>query len=92
MFFEAFVNAQRRSDIHNYGLVGFLRDDGTAACKKLRFAVNKLSLYKCVMINVERTRGVNYIEGLTKVQNPHREMLCVHSCSFSKGNDKVVSF
>jgi len=43
-------------------VAGFLRDDGTAVCKRLDWKANELSLYKVVLLNTPELRrlGVEY--------------------------------
>jgi hypothetical protein len=69
MFKEALLHAQSREDINDYGLVGFLRYDDAAVSKTTDEAKNKVSIYKCVLVNVNKTRGSNYIPGLKKASN-----------------------
>lgn len=68
MFKEALLHAQSREDINDYGLVGFLRYDDAAVSKTTEEAKNKVSIYKCVLVNVNKTRGSNYIPGLKKFE------------------------
>ena len=87
MFKEAFLYAQNREDINDYGVIGFGRyericwseyysnrdcsesDTTTTASKATDGAKDKLSLCKCVLVNVNKTRGTNYISGLKKVMH-----------------------
>ena len=67
-FLEAFMSAQNIPNVQSYGLIGLLRDRGTA--KKCRYDVktNVLSIYKCLLVNaagLER-EGIEYNKTLTK--------------------------
>lgn len=46
MFREAFVAVQRHPFITRAAVAGFLRDDGTAVCKRMDWKSDELSLYK----------------------------------------------
>ena len=52
MFREAFINVQANPVLSQIAVAGFLRDDGTAVCKRLEWKTNELSLYKIVLLNL----------------------------------------
>ena len=52
MFREAFINVQANPVLSQIAVAGFLRDDGTAVCKRLEWKTNELSLYKMVLLNL----------------------------------------
>ena len=66
MFWSAFLAVQRHNLLPCVAVAGFLRDDGTAVCKKLEWKVDELSLYKIVLLNLGKLRrlGVQYQQDL----------------------------
>ena len=62
MFQEAFLSVQANPILSRIAVAGFLRDDGTAVCKRLEWKTNELSLYKIVLLNLGalKTLGVEY--------------------------------
>jgi len=62
MFREAFVAVQRHPFITRAAVAGFLRDDGTAVCKRMDWKSDELSLYKVVLLNIDELMrlGVEY--------------------------------
>ena len=66
MFWAALLAVQRHNLLPRVAVAGFLRDDGTAVCKKLEWKVDELSLYKIVLLNLGRLRrlGVQYQQDL----------------------------
>mmetsp|Transcript_42005 Transcript_42005/g.97244 ORF Transcript_42005/g.97244 Transcript_42005/m.97244 type:complete len:720 (-) Transcript_42005:54-2213(-) len=66
LFWEAMVAVQQRPSLLKVAIAGFLRDDGTATCKKRDWTSNELSLYKVVLLNNRELRrlGAEYLPGL----------------------------
>jgi len=52
MFHDAMVAMQRHSFMPRSAVSGFLREDGTAVCKKLEWKSDEMALYKIVLLNV----------------------------------------
>jgi hypothetical protein len=52
MFRDAFVTVQGHAQLNQMAVAGFLRDDGTAVCKRLEWKANELALYKVVLLNL----------------------------------------
>jgi hypothetical protein len=79
MFTKAFLAAQTRLDIRKYGVIGFLRfvyyyfqwlivrDDGRTCLHSSTFNEDALALDRALLINVEKTRNISFVSGLTKV-------------------------
>ena len=63
MFRDAFLAVQKHNFTSQAAVSGFLRDDGTAVCKKLDWKTDEMSLYKVVLLNLTELRrlGVEYI-------------------------------
>lgn len=82
MFVRALLAAQTRLDILKYGVIGFLRfklalniltlprDDGRSCLHSGTFHEDALALDRALLINVEKTRNISYIPGLTRVCSP----------------------
>ena len=51
-FEDAFVAVQTNQFLPSAGISGFLRDDGTAACKRDSWRTDVPSIYKAVLVNV----------------------------------------
>jgi hypothetical protein len=68
MFWEAFMSVQRHPSLTRIAVAGFLRDDGTAVCKRLEWTADVLSLYKIVLLNLGTLKalGVEYMKDLRK--------------------------
>ena len=66
MFWEAFLSVQRNPSLTHVAVAGFLRDDGTAVCKRLEWKSDVLSLYKIVLLNLGtlKSLGVEYAKDL----------------------------
>jgi hypothetical protein len=62
MFWDAFLEVQRHTSMPGMAVAGFLRDDGTAVCKKLDWKSNEPALYKVVLLNcsILSKLGVEY--------------------------------
>jgi hypothetical protein len=62
--YQAFMQVQSAHSVYHgrVCMAGFLRDDGTAACKKNDWAKNSPSLYKAVLLCLDRleAKGVAY--------------------------------
>jgi len=73
MFWEAMVAVQQHPNLVRFAIAGFLRDDGTATCKKKDWKVDVLSLYKIVLLNNRQLKrlGVEYLPGLLKFEDIH---------------------
>jgi len=56
MFREAFMAVQRHTFLPRAAVAGFLRDDGTAVCKKSDWKSDELSLCKIVLLNLAELR------------------------------------
>eukprot|EP00928_Gymnodinium_smaydae_P033333 TRINITY_DN23908_c0_g2_i1.p1 TRINITY_DN23908_c0_g2~~TRINITY_DN23908_c0_g2_i1.p1 ORF type:complete len:1102 (+),score=146.28 TRINITY_DN23908_c0_g2_i1:147-3452(+) len=59
MFAEAFLEVQRHSFLAQTAVAGFLRDDGTAVCKRREWKADELSMYKIVLLNLGMLRKLN---------------------------------
>lgn len=57
---RAFLFAQARADLQKYGLIGFLRDNGSAVAKKIAQSESTINFSTCVLVNVKRTESVAY--------------------------------
>eukprot|EP00435_Cladocopium_sp_Y103_P073590 s155_g44.t1 len=66
MFMEALLAVQKHHFIGRAAVAGFLRDDGTAVCKRNDWKLDELALYKVVMLDLcELWRlGVEYMPQL----------------------------
>ena len=67
-FLECFMSIQSIPNLERYGLIGLLRDRGTAKKCLYNLKVNVMSIYKCLLINaagLER-EGVEYNKYLKK--------------------------
>mmetsp|Transcript_24228 Transcript_24228/g.76499 ORF Transcript_24228/g.76499 Transcript_24228/m.76499 type:complete len:674 (-) Transcript_24228:195-2216(-) len=66
LFWEAMVTVQQHPSLLRVAVAGFLRDDGTATCKKRDWKTDELSLYKIVLLNNRELRrlGAEYLPGL----------------------------
>jgi len=66
MFQDAFLTVQGNPILSQIAVAGFLRDDGTAVCKRLEWKTNELSLYKIVLLNLGTLKalGVEYQQDL----------------------------
>jgi len=53
MFLRAFINVQSLCDVSKYAVVGFLRERGVACFSKRFYAHNVMSIYKCVLLNLD---------------------------------------
>mmetsp|Transcript_34045 Transcript_34045/g.72401 ORF Transcript_34045/g.72401 Transcript_34045/m.72401 type:complete len:344 (+) Transcript_34045:3-1034(+) len=62
---------QRHAFLPRAAVAGFLRDDGTAVCKKLSWKADELSLYKIVLLNLPELRrlGVEYQQDLQRYED-----------------------
>jgi len=71
MFWEAMVAVQQHPNLVRFAIAGFLRDDGTATCKKKDWRLDVLSLYKVVLLNnrLLKRLGVEYLPGLQKFED-----------------------
>jgi hypothetical protein len=71
MFWEAFMSVQRHPSITRIAVAGFLRDDGTAVCKRLEWTADVLSLYKIVLLNLGtlKTLEVEYMKDIRKFED-----------------------
>jgi len=56
MFKEAMLAVQRHAFLPSVAVAGFLRDDGTAVCKRLEWKADERSLYKIVLLNLIELR------------------------------------
>ena len=66
MFWAAMLTVQRHNLLPRMAVAGYLRDDGTAVCKKLEWKVDELALYKVVLLNLNTLwrLGVEYQQDL----------------------------
>lgn len=66
MFREAMLAVQRHPFLQRAAVTGFLRDDGTAVCKRLDWKSDEMALYKVVLLNLGKLRslGVEYLPHL----------------------------
>lgn len=66
MFLAALLAVQRHTFMLKAAVAGFLRDDGTAVCKRLDWKKDELSLYKVILLNLPKLKrlGVEYQRGL----------------------------
>jgi len=71
MFKDAMLAVQRHHFLPRATLAGFLRDDGTAVCKKLDWKTDELSLYKVVLLNIRGLKRLNieYLPDLQKFED-----------------------
>lgn len=66
MFREALCTVQQHSQLPRVAIAGFLRDDGTAVCKRRDWILDQLSLYKIVLLNLRELKRlrVEYLRDL----------------------------
>ena len=66
IFHEALLAVQRHAFFPRAAISGFLRDDGTAVCKKLGWKADEMALYKIVLLNLPMLKrlGVEYMRDL----------------------------
>ncbi|CAK0891540.1 unnamed protein product [Prorocentrum cordatum] len=66
MFREAMLEVQRHVFLPRAAVAGFLRDDGTASCKKMGWKMDEMSLWKVVFLNLPELRRlqVEYLPDL----------------------------
>ena len=66
LFVHALVAVQQHNWVKKAAVSGFLRDDGTAVCKRLDWKANELALYKIVLLNLTELKrlGVEYQQDL----------------------------
>ena len=71
MFSNAFLSIQQHAFIPRAAVAGFLRDDGTAVCKKMEWKKDELALYKVVLLNLPELRRLNaeYLPGVQKYED-----------------------
>eukprot|EP00929_Paragymnodinium_shiwhaense_P052342 TRINITY_DN26224_c0_g1_i3.p1 TRINITY_DN26224_c0_g1~~TRINITY_DN26224_c0_g1_i3.p1 ORF type:complete len:871 (-),score=132.13 TRINITY_DN26224_c0_g1_i3:275-2887(-) len=71
MFKEAFLAVQQHRVLQHAAIAGFLRDDGTAGCKKRDWLTDTLSIYKVVLLNIRELQrlGVEYLPDLKKFED-----------------------
>eukprot|EP00931_Biecheleriopsis_adriatica_P046067 TRINITY_DN26433_c0_g1_i1.p1 TRINITY_DN26433_c0_g1~~TRINITY_DN26433_c0_g1_i1.p1 ORF type:complete len:641 (-),score=144.01 TRINITY_DN26433_c0_g1_i1:170-2092(-) len=53
MFLEAMLAVQQHPFIARAAVAGFLRDDGTAVCKRNDWKLDEMALYKVVLLNLQ---------------------------------------
>ena len=84
MFREALMTVQRHALLPQMAIAGFLRDDGTAVCKRLEWKKDELALYKIVLLNlpVLRRLGVEYQPDLQM----YEDICFCHEVLRSKGH------
>ena len=70
-FKEGMLAVQVQQAAHRPDAVGFLRDAGHAVCKKNRWLSNNLSIYKIVLLDVEKLKehNVEYQPHLQKLED-----------------------
>ena len=62
MAYQALVAVQQHAWLTKAAVCGFLRDDGTAVCKRRDWKDNEMALYKIVLLNLRELKrlGVEY--------------------------------
>merc|ERR1712194_712137 len=81
MFREALLAVQKHAFVPRASVCGFLRDDGTAVCKKLEWKANELSLYKVVLLNLGELRRMQveyqpYLQKYEDIALTHHVLRC----------------
>ncbi|CAE8696633.1 unnamed protein product, partial [Polarella glacialis] len=66
IFLEAMLAVQRHPFLERAAVAGFLRDDGTAVCKRKDWNLDEMALYKVVLLNLNELRrlGAEYLPDL----------------------------
>lgn len=66
MFLEAMLAVQQHPLLPRVAIAGFLRDDGTAVCKRNDWKVDEMALYKVVLLNLPELwrLGAEYMPAL----------------------------
>ncbi|CAK9068042.1 unnamed protein product [Durusdinium trenchii] len=82
MFQEALLAVQRHHFIGRAAVAGFLRDDGTAVCKRNDWKLDELALYKVVLLDLRELWRLN-VEYTPQLQM--YEDICLNHDVLSKG-------
>ena len=84
MFRDAFLAVQQHHFMSQAAVGGFLRDDGTAVCKKLEWKSDELSLYKVVLLNLRELERleVQYQPNLKM----YEDILLTHQVTMAGGH------
>ncbi|CAE7796379.1 unnamed protein product [Symbiodinium sp. CCMP2592] len=82
MFVEALLAVQRHPFIGRAAVAGFLRDDGTAVCKRAEWKLDELALYKVVLLDLNELRRlqVEYVPSLQMYED-----ICLNHDVLSRG-------
>lgn len=82
IFWEAMLAVQKHPFLPRAGVAGFLRDDGTAVCKRNEWKQDELALYKIVLLNLMELSnlGVTYLPDLQMYED-----ICLNTDVLSKG-------
>ncbi|OLQ10715.1 hypothetical protein AK812_SmicGene5552 [Symbiodinium microadriaticum] len=82
MFVEALLAVQRHPFAGRAAVAGFLRDDGTAVCKRAEWKLDELALYKVVLLDLNELRRlqVEYVPGLQMYED-----ICLNHDVLSRG-------
>lgn len=85
MFKEAMLSMQSHPFLERAAVCGFLRDDGTAVCKKLDWKKDEISMYKVVLLNIHQLAnlGIEYIPDIKMYED-----LCLNHQVLRKHADK----
>lgn len=82
IFWEAMLAVQRHPFLPRAAVAGFLRDDGTAVCKRNEWKQDEMALYKIVLLNLMElcNLGVKYLPDLQMYED-----ICLNHDVLSKG-------
>lgn len=82
IFWEAMLAVQKHPFLPRAAVAGFLRDDGTAVCKRNEWKQDELALYKIVLLNLTELSnvGVTYLPDLQMYED-----ICLNHDVISKG-------
>mmetsp|Transcript_64737 Transcript_64737/g.134167 ORF Transcript_64737/g.134167 Transcript_64737/m.134167 type:complete len:630 (-) Transcript_64737:124-2013(-) len=82
MFVEALLAVQRHPFVGRAAVAGFLRDDGTAVCKRAEWKLDELALYKVVLLDLNELRRlqVAYVPSLQMYED-----ICLNHDVLSRG-------
>eukprot|EP00930_Biecheleria_cincta_P075845 TRINITY_DN6304_c0_g2_i1.p1 TRINITY_DN6304_c0_g2~~TRINITY_DN6304_c0_g2_i1.p1 ORF type:complete len:683 (-),score=119.03 TRINITY_DN6304_c0_g2_i1:216-2264(-) len=82
IFWEAMLAVQKHPFLPRAAVAGFLRDDGTAVCKRNEWKQDELALYKIVLLNLMElcNLGVAYLPDLQMYED-----ICLNHDVLSKG-------
>jgi hypothetical protein len=73
MALHALLRAQTHPELAKYGLVGFMRDNGSAVVASVAECEGKANFSTCVLVNIEKTKEIPYNVAINDVRDRKRE-------------------